>query len=78
MFSEELFDINHFKQVNLTYLNENIDQVIEIEYICLALLDADTEASIIPQLLNYRILVFTNEMLVLKLNYSDPIYVSSF
>ena len=69
-FSEELYPIG-----NITHININITNYLILTYTCMG--DSE-ESEIIPKLLSYQILNTSANSLILKLNYSDPLYVSSF
>ena len=68
--SEDLVPIG-----NLTQINLNISDYFILSYTCMG----DSEDSLsIPTLFSYELLNSTATSIVFKLNFTDPLYVSSF
>jgi hypothetical protein len=75
-FSEKLLGLEFWetKGLNLTVLNGVKNKLMKVNYYCLIEIDDKTTK---PELVDWLILEFNSYRMVIKMNFSDPIYVSS-
>jgi len=77
-FSETLYSIEEQGDMNLTFLNEVRDRVLSIRYHSFASTIQKEEEVVVPELLSWTILGFSSYDLELKLNFTEPLFVSAY
>jgi hypothetical protein len=70
-FSEELMPLSYFSGINISL--SDMTSFLEVTYTCVSCMEGDSQA----KLENFKVLNFTANKMVIHLNFSNPIYVSS-
>lgn len=76
LFSEQLFDIEHYAKqgINMTFFNRIRSSVLEVRYTTHV---ADVKEEKMPRLESWNVTEFASHSIKIKLNFSNILYVSS-
>ena len=75
MFSELLHPLSNYGH-DIASLNVIKSDILQVDYKCKASLNEQNET--LPELLDWNFLNFTTEYIIIKLNFSNPIYISTY